>query len=72
MRIHWKGILSLVLLAVIGFVAAVVLESLYLALIIFIGGLVLAYVMAIAWSRPPGSPIEHHAPSDKLVNDTRP
>lgn len=72
MRIHWKGVVTLVLIVAMAFVAAIVLESLYLALVALVGGLVMAFIMITAWMRPPGSPIEHHARSDKLVNDTRP
>jgi hypothetical protein len=72
MRIHWKGMFALFLLTAAGFGAAVMMGSLYLAIVVLIGGLVLAFVMTIAWSRPSGSPIEHHAPGDRLLNDTRP
>jgi hypothetical protein len=72
MRAHWKGIIWLFLLVAGGFTAAIVFGSLYLALVFLIGGLVVAFIMTTAWMRPPGSPIEHHAPTDKLVNDTRP
>ena len=34
-----------------------------------VSGLVLAFVMGIAWMRPPSSPDEHHTSIDKVVND---
>jgi hypothetical protein len=47
-------------------------SSLYIGLVVLLTGFVLAFVMTTAWMRPPGSPIEHHAPGDRLLNDTRP
>jgi hypothetical protein len=64
--------IALVLATAIGFGAAIVTGSLYLAIVVILGGFVLAFVMTIAWSRPHGSPTEHHAPGDRLLNDTRP
>ncbi len=57
---------------VVAFTAALLMDALFLALGFFVLGLVLAFVMAIAWSRPEGHPTEHHAPSDRIVKDTAP
>jgi hypothetical protein len=72
MRKHWRGMIALFLVMAIGFGAAIITSSLYLAIVAMLGGFVLAFVMTIAWSRPDGSPTEHHAPGDRLLNDTRP
>jgi hypothetical protein len=72
MRAHWKGIIGLFLFMGIGFAAAVTTSSLYIGLVVLLIGFVLVFVMTTAWMRPPGSPIEHHAPGDRLLNDTRP
>jgi len=69
---HWKGMIGLFLAMAIGFGAAIFMGSLYLAIVVVLTGFVLAFVMSIAYARPKGSPIEHHAASDRLVNDTRP
>lgn len=72
MRKHWQGMIALFMVMAVGFGAAIVTGSLYLAILAIIAGFVVAFVMTIAWSRPSGSPIEHHAPSDRYLNDTRP
>jgi hypothetical protein len=72
MRNHLKAIVAIFLLLGIGFAAAITTGSLYLALVVLLAGLVIAFVMTTAWMRPPGSSIEHHAPGDRLVDDTRP
>lgn len=72
MRNHWKGMISLFIAMVVGFGAAILTSSLYLGIVVLVGGFVVTFVMTIAWSRPSGSPIEHHAPSDRYLNDTRP
>jgi hypothetical protein len=64
--------IALFLTMAIAFAIAIGTSSLYLAIVVLITGFVLAFVMTIAWSRPTGSPIEHHAPGDRLLNDTRP
>jgi hypothetical protein len=57
---------------VLAFGVAVFTQSIAGAIIVFLIGLCLAFVLATAWMRPSGSPKEHHAPSDRILNDTSP
>jgi hypothetical protein len=54
------------------FATALVLQSALLAFMALMGGLVIAFVMAIAWMRPKSGPIEHHPRVDRLFDDTAP
>jgi hypothetical protein len=69
---HWKGIIALFALTVLAFGTAVATQSIAGAIIVFLIGLCLAFVMATAWMRPPGSPLERHERHDRIVNDTQP
>jgi hypothetical protein len=66
---HTTGIVSLFVLLVIGFEVALIAGSTVLGVIVLVTGLVLAFVMGIAWMRPSSGPDEHHPPVDKVVND---
>ena len=66
---HTTGIVSLFILVVIGFEVALIAGSAALGVILLVVGLVLAFVMGIAWMRPASSPDEHHPNIDKVVND---
>lgn len=66
---HTTGIVSLFVLLVIGFEVALIAGSTLLGVIVLVTGLVLAFVMGIAWMRPETGPVEHHPPVDKIVND---
>lgn len=72
MSIHWKGIIGLFAITVLAFGAAVFTQSIGSALIVFLVGLVLAFVLAIAWMRPSGGSKERHHASDRIMNDTAP
>lgn len=69
---HWKGILTIFFVTVTVFIIGIVTDSTYLAVVSLISGLVMSFVIAVAWSRPSGSPKERHAEHDRLMNDTRP
>ena len=60
------GLLSL------AFVAALWVDSVAFALAALVSGLVLAFVMATAWMRADGHSPEHHAPVDRVFDDTNP
>ncbi|HEY3497485.1 MAG TPA: hypothetical protein VGK73_22465 [Polyangiaceae bacterium] len=66
---HTTGIVTLFVLLVIGFEVALIAGSTALGVIILVTGLVLAFVMGIAWMRPTSGQDEHHPPVDKMVND---
>jgi membrane protein implicated in regulation of membrane protease activity len=69
---HWKGIIGLFAVTVLAFGAAVLTQSIAAAIIVFLLGLCLAFVLATAWMRPAGRPKEHHAAGDRILNDTSP
>lgn len=69
---HWKGIFALFAVTLLVFGAAIVTGSMYFSIVSLMLGLVLAFIMAIAWMRPKGQPREHHQQLDRVVNDTRP
>ena len=73
MRIrHTKVLFALIVLSVSAALISVSQGSL-LGLVMSVGGgVVLLFVMGIAWTRFRGEPTEHHAPSDKLLDDTKP
>lgn len=66
---HTTGIVSLFVLLVIGFEVALIAGSTVLGVIVLVTGLVLAFVMAIAWMRPRNGPEEHHPKVDEVFND---
>jgi hypothetical protein len=66
---HSTGIVTLFVLLVIGFEVALIAGSTVLGVIVLVTGLVLAFVMGIAWMRPASGPEEHHPAVDKVFND---
>lgn len=73
MRIRHKyALCALVALTVVAVVAGILRGSL-MGVAFGVGtGIVLLFVLGIAWSRFRGEPVEHHAPSDKILDDTDP
>ncbi len=69
---HTTGIVALFLIIVGTFGFAIFAGSTMVALMALLGGLVIAFVMAIAWMRPAGYPPEHHPKIDRIFDDTAP
>jgi hypothetical protein len=67
---HTTGIVALFFVIVGIFALALVAESTLMAFMALIVGLVVAFVLAIAWMRPASYPDEHHPKVDRLFNDT--
>jgi hypothetical protein len=72
MQRHWRALVGIVMLMVAAFVGALALNSIALALGTFISGLVVMFVMAIAYLRPAGASPEHHPRVDRILDDTNP
>jgi len=72
MKRHTFAIWALFFTTLFVFGFSVAIGSMFAALISLIAGLVLAFVMSIAWVRFEGYPPEHHPRIDKIVDDTRP
>jgi hypothetical protein len=72
MKLHPFAIWSLFAVTLFAFGFAVASGSLYVALVSLLFGIVLAFVMGIAWGRFRGGPTEHHPKVDRFVDDTRP
>jgi hypothetical protein len=72
MQRHWRALIGMVVIMVIGFVGALALDSVAMALGTLISGLVVLFVMAIAYLRPEGASPEHHPRIDHILDDTNP
>jgi hypothetical protein len=72
MQRHWRALVGMVVFMVAGFVGALALDSIAMALGTLISGLVVMFVMAIAYLRPDASAPEHHPRIDHLLDDTNP
>jgi hypothetical protein len=72
MQRHWRALVGIVMVMVVGFVAALGFGSVAIALGSLISGLVVMFVMAIAYLRPAGSAPEHHPRIDHILDDTNP
>ena len=72
MQRHWRALVIGFGLILVGFVGGLALESIAIALVSLVTGLVVAFVMAIAYLRPEGASPEHHARVDHLLDDTNP
>jgi hypothetical protein len=62
----------MVMLMVAGFVGALAFDSIAIALGSLISGLVVMFVMAVAYLRPEGAAPEHHPRIDHILDDTNP
>lgn len=69
---HPFAIWALFFLMLFGFLFGFITGSPYIAGLSLIVGIVLIFVMGIAWVRFRGGPTEHHPRIDKIVDDTRP
>jgi hypothetical protein len=72
MQRHWRSLVVMFGLMLAGFVAGLGLGSIALALASLVSGLVVAFVMAIAFMRAEGHSPEHHARMDRVFDDTSP
>jgi hypothetical protein len=72
MQRHWRALVGIVMLMIAAFVGALALDSIALALGTLVSGLVVMFVMAIAYLRPKGSAPEHHPRIDHILDDTNP
>jgi predicted lysophospholipase L1 biosynthesis ABC-type transport system permease subunit len=69
---HSTGIVALFLVTVGLFGLAFWAGHAMLAVMVLLGGLVVAFVLGIAWMRPTSYPPEHHPKVDRIFNDTAP
>lgn len=72
MQRHWRSLVVMFGLILVGFVVGLALESIAIALASLVSGLVVAFVMAIAFMRADGHSPEHHARMDRVFDDTSP
>ncbi len=72
MNRHYTGIGLALLIMIVAFVIALALGSKLIAFGALIVGLVMMFVMGVAYMRPRGHTPEHHAEVDRIVNDTNP
>lgn len=72
MQRHWRTVLGLFGLILLGFLGSMVFGSSGVALTTVVAGLVLAFVMAIAYLRADGHSPESHAHVDHALDDTNP
>ena len=72
MQRHWKGLVLLFGLLATAFIASLWADSVAFALGSLVSGLVVAFVMSIAWMRADGHSPEHHHRIDHVIDDTNP
>ena len=72
MQRHWRALVIGFALILCGFLGGLALESIAIALASLVSGLVVAFVMAIAFLRADGHSPEHHARVDHVFDDTGP
>lgn len=72
MQRHWHALVGGFGLILVGFVGGLALESIALALASLVSGLVVAFVMAIAFLRADGHSPEHHPRMDRVFDDMNP
>ena len=72
MHRHYIGIGLALLIMVAVFVIALALGQNLLAYGALVVGLVMLFVMGVAYMRPRGHTPEHHGRVDRIVNDTNP
>ena len=70
MQRHWRSLVVIFGLILVGFVAGLALGSIAVALASLVSGLVVAFVMAIAFMRADGHSPEHHSRMDRVFDDT--
>jgi positive regulator of sigma E activity len=72
MEQHWRALVGLFGLILVGFMSGLALESIAISLASMVGGLVVAFVMATAYLRADGHSPEHHARMDRVFDDMNP
>ena len=72
MQRHWSFLVVTFGLVLLGFVGGLAFDSIALALASLISGLVVAFVMAIAFLRAEGHSPEHHPRTDRVFDDMNP
>jgi hypothetical protein len=72
MQRHWRFLVVTFGLILVGFVGGLALGSIAVALGSLVSGLVVAFVMAIAFLRADGHSPEHHARMDRVFDDMNP
>jgi hypothetical protein len=72
MQRHWRSLVVIFGLILLGFVGGLAFESIALALASLVSGLVVAFVMATAFLRAEGHSPEHHVRTDRVFDDTNP
>jgi hypothetical protein len=68
---HGKALVEILAVTALAVETAVLTSSLIVAICALFAGLDVAFVLAIAWMRPPGS-VEHHPAIDKILDDSEP
>ena len=66
------GVAVFMCLVAVAFAIALSLGHPVVGFVMLIGGLVITFVMAIAYMRPKGHTPEHHGKIDRIVRDTKP
>ena len=72
MQQHWRSLVGLFALILVGFVCGLAIDSIAIALGSLVSGLVVAFVLATAFLRAEGHSPEHHARVDVVFGDTSP
>ena len=72
MQRHWRSLVVMFALILVGFLGGLALDSIALALGSLVSGLVVAFVMATAFMRADGHSPEHHPRSDRVFDDANP
>ena len=72
MQRHWRFLVVIFALILVGFVGGLAFESIALALGSLVSGLVVAFVMATAFLRAEGHSPEHHPRADRVFDDVNP
>jgi hypothetical protein len=72
MQRHWRALVIGFALILCGFLGGLALGSIAIALASLVSGLVVAFVMAIAFLRADGHSPEHHPRMDRVFDDTNP
>jgi len=72
MEQHWRFLVTMFGLILVGFVSGLAFDSIAIALASLVSGLVAAFVFATAFLRPEGHSPEHHARVDRVFGDMNP
>ncbi len=72
MEQHWRSLVGLFFLILIGFVCGLAFDSIFVALASLMSGLVVSFVLSTAFLRAEGHSPEHHARVDAVFGDMNP